>query len=63
MLASVYSYCVMVKSMTCCCVHGRWVISNPVTFVGKMWLVAGNSEKGKILSLAKKYVKPCDLNQ
>ena len=31
MLASVYSYRVMVKSISCCCVRGRWVLSNPVT--------------------------------
>ena len=33
MLASVYSYCVMVKSISSCCVRGRWVLSNPVTYV------------------------------
>ena len=33
MLASVYSYCVMVKSISSCCVRGRRVISNPVTYV------------------------------
>ena len=33
MLASVYSYRVMVKSISSCCVHGRRVISNPVTYV------------------------------
>ena len=32
MLASVYSYRVMVKSVSSCCVRGRWVLSNPVTF-------------------------------
>ena len=31
MLASVYSYRVMVKSISSCCVRGRWVLSNPVT--------------------------------
>ena len=31
MLASMYSYRVMVKSISCCCVHGRQVISNLVT--------------------------------
>ena len=31
MLASVYSYCVMVKSVSSCCVRGRRVLSNPVT--------------------------------
>ena len=31
MLASVCSYCVMVKSVSCCCVHGSRVLSNPVT--------------------------------
>ena len=33
MLASVYSYRVMVKSVSSCCVRGRWVLSNPVTYV------------------------------
>ena len=32
MLASVYSYRVMVKSVSSCCVRGRWVLSDPVTF-------------------------------
>ena len=32
MLASVYSYRVMVKSVSSCCVCGRWVLSNPVTY-------------------------------
>ena len=32
MLASVYNYRVMVKSISCCCVRERWFISNPVTF-------------------------------
>ena len=32
MLASVYSYCVMVKSISSCCVHGIRVISNSVTY-------------------------------
>ena len=32
MLASVYSYRVMVKSVSSCCVHGRRVLSNPVTY-------------------------------
>ena len=31
MLASVYSYRVMVKSESSCCVRGRRVLSNPVT--------------------------------
>ena len=31
MLASVYSYRVMVKSVSSCCVRGRWVLSNPAT--------------------------------
>ena len=32
MLASVYSYHVMVKSVSSCCVRGRWVFSDPVTY-------------------------------
>ena len=34
MLASVYSYCVMVKSVSSYCVHERRVLSNPVTYIG-----------------------------
>ena len=33
MLASVYSYRVMVESTSSCCVRGRWVLSSPVTYV------------------------------
>ena len=33
MLASVCSYRVMVKSVSSCCVRGRWVLSNPVTII------------------------------
>ena len=33
MLASVYSYRVMVKSVSSCCVRGRQVLSNPVTYI------------------------------
>ena len=33
MLASVYSYRVMVKSVSSCCVRGRRVLSNPVTYL------------------------------
>ena len=33
MLAGVYSYRVMVKSVSSCCVRGRWVLSNPVTYI------------------------------
>ena len=32
MLASVYSYRVMVKGVSSCCVRGRRVLSNPVTY-------------------------------
>ena len=32
-LVNVYSYGLMVKSVFCYCVHGRWLFSNPVTFV------------------------------
>ena len=32
MLASVYSYRVMVKSVSSCCVRGRRVLSYPVTY-------------------------------
>ena len=33
MLVNVYSYSVMEKSVPCCCVYGRRVILNPVTYV------------------------------
>ena len=33
MLASVYNYRVMVKSVSSCCVRGKQVLSNPVTNV------------------------------
>ena len=33
MLASVYSYRAMVKSVSSCCVRGSRVLSNPVTYV------------------------------
>ena len=33
MLASVYSYRGMVKSVSSCCVRGRRVLSNPVTII------------------------------
>ena len=32
MLASVYSYRVMVKSISSCCVRGRRILSNPFTY-------------------------------
>ena len=31
-LVNVYSYCVIVKSVFCCCVHGSRLFSNPVTY-------------------------------
>ena len=31
MLANVHNYCVMVKSMSCCCICASWLFSNPVT--------------------------------
>ena len=33
MLASVYSYRVMVKSVSSCYVRGRRVLSNPITYI------------------------------
>ena len=30
LLVNVYNYCSLVKSVSCCCVHGRWLFSNPV---------------------------------
>ena len=31
LLVDVYSYHLMEKSVSCCCVHGSWLSSNPVT--------------------------------
>ena len=39
MLASVYSYRVMVKSVSSCCVRGRWVLSDPVTYKRKLLIL------------------------
>ena len=33
LLVNVYSYHLMVKSVSCCCVLGRRLLSNPVTFM------------------------------
>ena len=33
LLVNVYSYRLMVKSVSCCCVRGRRLFSNPVTFM------------------------------
>ena len=32
LLVNVYSYCLMVKSGSCCCVHGNRLLSNLVTY-------------------------------
>ena len=37
-IVNVYSYCLMVKSMSCCCVLGRWISSNPATCACCSWL-------------------------
>ena len=34
LLDNVYVFHLMVKSMSCCCVHGSWLFSNPVTYNG-----------------------------
>ena len=31
LLVNIYSYCLMVKSVSCCCMRGRRLFSNPVT--------------------------------
>ena len=33
LLVNVYNYCLMVKSVSCCCVRGRWHFSNLVTLI------------------------------
>ena len=39
-IISVYSHHLMVKSMSCCCVHGSWLFSDSVTYaVGDLVLV------------------------
>ena len=32
LLVNVYNYCLMVKSVSCCCVCGSWLSSNSVTY-------------------------------
>ena len=34
LLVNVHSYCLMVKIVSCCCVRGKWLFSNPVTIIG-----------------------------
>ena len=53
MLASVYSYPVMVKSVSSCCVRGRRVLSNPVTYMHMPYSYAYNMHmvKNKIKRL------------
>ena len=36
LLVNVYSYCLMVKSVSCCCVCGKWLFSDPVTNTEKI---------------------------
>ena len=57
MLASVYSYRVMVKSVSCCCVRGRWVLSNPVTY-----MLFKNTKSTKELKETKEYRAVLNLN-
>ena len=37
LLVNVCSYCLMIKSASCCCVCGRWIFSNLITFYGHTW--------------------------
>ena len=39
-LVNVYSYCLMMKSLSCCCVHGSRLFSNLVTNVSLMIMYA-----------------------
>ena len=48
MLASVYSYRVMVKSVSSCCVRGRWFLSNPVTINDMISSVDDNGNSKQI---------------
>ena len=41
LLVNVYSYHLMVKSVSCCCVCGSWLFSNPVTYVTGVAYVTG----------------------
>ena len=43
LLVNVYSYCLMVKSMSWCCVHGSQLFSNLVTYVANFHLIFCNS--------------------
>ena len=38
LLVNVYSYCLMVKSVSCYCVHGSRLFSNPVTYIISQYL-------------------------
>ena len=39
LLVNVYSYCLMVKKVSCCCVRGSRLFSNLVTFNGAEQLI------------------------
>ena len=38
LLVNMYSYHLMVKSVSCCCEHGSWIFSNLVTYVSLHWV-------------------------
>ena len=50
MLASVYSYRVMVKSVSSCCVRGRRFLSNPVKYEGHELVVQHLIKSGADIS-------------
>ena len=37
LLVNVYIYCLMVKGMSCSCVCGSWLFSNPFTYIFRKW--------------------------
>ena len=59
LLVNVYSHHLIMKSMSCCCVHGRWIFSNPVTY---MYILSNNTSSSIIpISTAYVYFVHCNL--
>ena len=59
LLVNVYSYHLMMKSVSCCCVHGRWIFSNPVTC---MYILSNSTSSSIIpISIAYVYFVHCNL--
>ena len=59
-LVNVYSYHLMVKSVSCCCVCGSWLFSNPVTNYAGIYILDGGLSL--IIVIVKENVQqPCPL--